>query len=196
MKKGRITRKIITILPILGLCVLIYIFWHFHSLGNHHSEELVKKILNKMGPWAPLGFIIFQMIQVFAPILPGGLSILIGALLFGNILGIIYSYIGGVIGEIIGFEIVRKIGNGLLPYIFSPRVYNKYEKIANEQSVNMEKILIITLIVPFLPDDIACLVSGLSKMKFSHYFIIILLLKPWSIALYSYFLLFVYHRIF
>ena len=57
------------------------------------------------------------------------------------------------------------------------------------KSHNMEKLLIITLIVPFMPDDVACLVSGLSKMKFSRYCAIILILKPWSIALYSLFLI-------
>ncbi len=195
MKKRRITRIILTIVPLVGLCVLIYFLWYMHRLGNQ-AAVMVQNFLKQMGPWAPIGFIIFQLIQVIVPILPGGLSVLVGTLLFGNIPGIIYSYIGGVIGEMIGFELVRKLGNGLLPYIFSPQTYAKYERIATEQSHNMEKLLIITLIVPFMPDDVACLVSGLSKMKFSRYCAIILILKPWSIALYSYFLLFVFHRIF
>lgn len=196
MKKQRITRTVLTIVPLVGLAVLIYGLWHLHNLGSHRSALLVQHFLQKMGPWAPIGFIIFQLVQVIVPILPGGLSVLVGALLFGNISGIIYSYIGGVIGEMIGFQLVRKLGNGLLPYIFSPQAYAKYERIATEQSHNMEKLLIITLIVPFMPDDVACLVSGLSKMDFKRYCIIILLLKPWSIALYSYFLLFVFHRVF
>ena len=48
-------------------------------------------------------FILFQVIQVIIPILPGGISSVAGMLMFGNGFSLLYSCIGLVIGEAIGF---------------------------------------------------------------------------------------------
>lgn len=41
--------------------------------------------------------------QVIIPILPGGISSVAGMLMFGNLQGLLYSYLGLIIGEFIGF---------------------------------------------------------------------------------------------
>ena len=44
-----------------------------------------------------------QIVQVIIPILPGGISSVAGMLMFGNLQGLLYSYLGLIIGEFIGF---------------------------------------------------------------------------------------------
>ena len=116
----------------MGLCVLIYFLWYMHRLGNQ-AAVMVQNFLKQMGPWAPIGFIIFQLIQVIVQFYQGDYQYWLARYYLVIFQALFNSYIGGVIGEMIGFELVRKLGNGLLPYIFSPQTYAKYERIATEQ---------------------------------------------------------------
>ncbi|KRN29031.1 hypothetical protein IV38_GL001246 [Lactobacillus selangorensis] len=190
----RIVRTIVTLIPIAGLAVFIYFIWRLHAAGSQSAVAKLQATLQTWGAYAPIGFMLFQAVQVLVPILPGGLSVLLGSLLFGFWGGILYSYLGIVAGEIVGFLLVRHVGVRLLAYLFSEKSFAKYERIAENQSQNMEKVLIGTLLIPFAPDDIVCLVSGLSKLPFREYLVTIILLKPFSIGLYSFFLTYVFHK--
>ncbi len=66
-------------------------------------------------------FILLQIIQVIIPILPGGISSVAGLLMFGNGWGLLYSCIGLIIGEAIGFLLVRYYGVSFVQLILSPK---------------------------------------------------------------------------
>ncbi|MEG0628049.1 MAG: TVP38/TMEM64 family protein, partial [Enterococcus sp.] len=46
-------------------------------------------------------------------------------------------------------------------------------------------------IFPFLPDDLTCLVAGMTDLSFKEYVQIIMVFKLWSVASYGYVCLFV-----
>jgi hypothetical protein len=62
---------------------------------HQHSCNRIKQF----GNYAVLCFILLQIVQVIIPILPGGISSVAGMLMFGNLQGLLYSYLGLIIGE-------------------------------------------------------------------------------------------------
>jgi len=180
---------ILQCLPILGVGTLATLVLYGLHLGIFKSPDALISFIGQFGQYGVLLFISIQIIQVIVPILPGGISTVVGMMMFGNVRGLLYSYIGLIIGEIIAYHLVRHYGHGLVKMILSEKNYAKFEKLIEDNRRNTKTLLIMTFIIPFAPDDIACFVAGLSRMKFRDYLLIILLLKPLSITVYGYILI-------
>ncbi|MGV8000492.1 hypothetical protein PJP08_29240, partial [Mycobacterium kansasii] len=84
----------------------IYAYRH----GIFQSTDSLQVFIQQFGQYAVLIFILLQIIQVIIPILPGGISSVVGMLMFGTGWGLVYSYIGLVIGEALGFLLVHYYG--------------------------------------------------------------------------------------
>ncbi|MHC5249055.1 TVP38/TMEM64 family protein [Enterococcus sp. LJL90] len=185
-------------LPLVGILLLIGLVFYGLHLGIFKSPALLQNYIGQFGDWGILLFIFLQIVQVIIPILPGGISSVAGMLLFGNLWGLLYSYIGLVIGEILVFVLVRRYGHPFVRLILSDKKYQSFEKLTHqENNRGIKKLLIVTLLIPFAPDDLVCLVAGMSAISFKDYLKIIILLKPWSIAVYSYILVYLFeHNLF
>ncbi|WP_249274456.1 TVP38/TMEM64 family protein [Candidatus Enterococcus clewellii] len=191
-------QKFIRLLPFLGLLVLFGLVLYGLHLGIFKSPMLLKNFIHQFGQWAIIVFILLQIVQVIIPILPGGISSVAGMLMFGNIYGLLYSYIGLVIGEILAFMLVRHYGKGFVKALLSPKKYGEFtDLVRSNDDKKIQKLLVWTLIIPFAPDDIVCLVAGMTDLPFKKFLRIILLLKPWSIGVYSYFMVYLFeHHLF
>ena len=129
-------------------------------------------------------FILFQAVQVVLPILPGGLGCLAGVLLFGPWTGLLYNYIGICIGSIAAFFIARNFGKPILYSLFNEKTITKYEKWIGSDS-KFTKWFAIAIFLPVAPDDFLCYLAGTTRMDWKKFTTIILLGKPFAIALYS-----------
>ncbi len=94
----------------IGIIVfgMLFALWGYH-FGIFKNQEAFRNFIHTTGIWAPLIFIFIQLIQVIIPILPGFVTCIVGAIVFGPVLGFFYSYLGMCIGSILAFFIARKI---------------------------------------------------------------------------------------
>jgi uncharacterized membrane protein YdjX (TVP38/TMEM64 family) len=145
--------------------------------------------------FAPLAFIILQIVQVVIPIMPGGISCLVGVLMFGAWKGFLYNYIGICIGSVIAFLLARKCGMPLIRQLFSEKTIDKYLKWTDENH-RFTKLFAIAIFLPAAPDDFLCFLAGTTKMSLKVFTCIILLGKPGAIAMYSLGLTAVFTRLF
>ena len=97
-------------LPLVGLVLFFGLILWGYSRGIFHSVASLQAFIKQFGNYAVLCFILLQIVQVIIPILPGGISSVAGMLMFGNLQGLLYSYLGLIIGEFIGFLLVRYYG--------------------------------------------------------------------------------------
>ncbi|MGX7199962.1 TVP38/TMEM64 family protein [Enterococcus nangangensis] len=188
-------RRFIQLLPLFGFIALLLLVFYGYHRGIFSSVQNLQMFIQQFGDKAVFIFILVQLTQPIVPLLPGGISTVVGMIMFGNLPGLFYSYIGGVIGEVLLFMLVRKYGNSFAQLILSDRNYQKFENQLSLHEKGIKKLLIVSFLVPFLPDDIICLVAGISPMKFKTYFTIIALLKPWSLATYGYLVIFIFHQV-
>ena len=178
------SRKLINILTIVTTIILILLSIYWYRLGIFTSQEKMKAYLADKQIIGPLIFTLIQIIQVVIPIIPGGVSLLGGVIFFVPIWGFIYNYVGICLGSIILFFLARHYGRPFILHLVSEKTYEKYMKwTANQKKFNW--FFGLCIIAPMAPDDILCMIAGLTEMKFSTYLWIILLGKPWTIAAYS-----------
>lgn len=172
------------ICSVVGIIGAIVLCVYGYKTGLFSSEESLNAFLQQLGVWGPLVFVLLQVVQVVIPIIPGGISCVVGVLVFGPWMGFWYNYIGICIGSILNFLLARKYGTPFIRMLVPERLYNKYSGWLNKGKV-FDRTFAIAIFFPVAPDDFLCMLAGLTEMKFRRFLAIILLGKPASIALYS-----------
>ena len=189
-------QKVIQMAPAIGLAAFIIILIYIRHSGIFSSVADLQHFIKNFGNFAIAAFIVVQAIQPIVPFLPGGFATIVGMLMFGNIPGVLYSYIGLVIGEVGLFLLVRRFGSRFARLVLSEKNFEKFETTLQDHTQDIKKLLIVCFIFPFLPDDLTCLVAGMTYLSFREYLKIVLIFKIWSVASYGYFCLFVLNKTF
>jgi len=148
------------------------------------SQAALTAYLGKFGVMAFMVFIVFQAIQVVFPILPGGIGVLGGVLIFGPWFGFLLNYIGICLGSVAAFLIAKRYGTPLVVSMFSTKLQTKYLKWAENKK--FPKWFAIAIFMPVAPDDFLCYLAGTTNMTLKKFVTIILLGKPTAIAAYSF----------
>lgn len=164
------------------LCVLAAI-WGWRT-GVLTSQERMQELVSSCGAAGALLFTVFQAVQVVVPVLPGGLGCLAGVLLFGPLWGFVYNYIGICIGSLLAFGVAQNCGKPLLSLLFSEKTVQKYSRWAEEKE-RFARLFALAIFLPVAPDDFLCYLAGTTEMTWRRYTAIIVLGKPFAIALYS-----------
>lgn len=174
--------KIITVIGILiSVISAIYVKTHpslFAVGGAFHQT------LHHIGIFAPLLFILVQIIQVVYPVIPGGLTCVVGHALFGPLWGFIYNFTGIFLGSIFAFLLARHYGETFVKSFVSDQTYDKYITYLDKGKF-FERFLATAFILPGFPDDFLCMVAGLSKMSLKKFVVITLISKPATLYLYT-----------
>lgn len=189
-------QKVIQMAPAIGLAAFIIILIYIRHSGIFSSVADLQHFIKNFGNFAIAAFIVVQAIQPIVPFLPGGFATIVGMLMFGNIPGVLYSYIGLVIGEVGLFLLVRRFGSKFARLVLSEKNFEKFETTLQDHTQDIKKLLIVCFIFPFLPDDLTCLVAGMTDLSFREYLKIVLIFKIWSVVSYGYFCLFVLNKTF
>ncbi len=166
----------------LVICVVTAV-WAWR-MGFLTSQERLQALVAGCGAAGALVFMAFQAVQVVVPILPGGLGCLAGVLLFGAVNGFVYNYIGICVGSLMAFAIARSCGKPLLPLLFSEKTIAKYSAWTEDRG-RFSKLFAWAIFLPVAPDDFLCYLAGTTEMTWRRFTAIILLGKPFAIAMYS-----------
>ena len=138
--------------------------------------ETIKTMLDTYPPFVGIflgTFIVFS--ESIIPVLPLCVFVTLNVIIFGNIVGILISYIGTVIGCLTSFAFFR--------HILSDKLYKKIEN--NEKLKKlMIKIsefnfstLVVLMAFPFTPAFSVNIASGLSKMSYKKFILACLIAK-------------------
>ena len=176
-------KTIINITSVLIILISIYLGYKGYKMGIFTSVESLQKFLQNYGIWAPIIFMLLQILQIVVPVIPGGITTAFGVVMFGPFWGFIYNYISVCIGSIIVFLISRFFGKEVVLSIFGEKNFKKYDKWLNNEKYN--KFFAWAIFLPFAPDDFLCYFSGLTDMEFKTFVKIIVFCKPPSIFVYS-----------
>ncbi len=177
------SKLILNILTIIGIvAVIFFIYFAVKEKWFLDNEILLTKI-KSFGLLAPLCFILIQIVQVVLPVIPGGASCLVGVMAFGAVGGFIYNYVGLVLGSICSFLLSRKFGMSIINKLFKEKDIKKaLDKINNSK---YDLIFFLIILLPGLPDDLFCYISGITKMSLKKFTLIILIGKPLTLLVYS-----------
>ena len=146
--------------------ISIIILITFYSSKFFADIDNLKTFLDGTGIFAPVAFILIQILQVVvAPISHYAMMAASGAI-FGLWTGTLLNYVGSSIGSIIAFLLARKYGRPLVNRIVSKKIMDKYESAV--QKVGFFGLFLIYFL-PVFPDDEIIYLVGLSKMSFKDF---------------------------
>ena len=146
--------------------ISIIILITFYSSKFFADIDNLKAFLGGTGIFAPVAFILIQILQVVvAPISHYAMMAASGAI-FGLWAGTLLNYVGSSIGSIIAFLLARKYGRPLVNRIVSKKIMDKYESVI--QKVGPFGLFLIYFL-PVFPDDEIIYLVGLSKMSFKNF---------------------------
>lgn len=177
--KKRISRRtwIKVIIVTIAVAVLIgYLAWDVIAKGPlmtllTNRDKLVDAV-NSWGPFAPLLYILLQVLQTVVAPIPGQIVGSIGGFLFGG-WGILWTSIGTLIGCWIVFKIARHFGRPLLEKLFKKSAIDKFDFIINAKSASL--ILFAIFLLPGFPDDVICYIAGLTRLSIKRLMTIVIL---------------------
>ena len=178
------TRKALNIATIISVILVVMLTIYGMKTGILTDRDKLEMLVKESGIWGPLLFILIQMIQVVVPIIPGGITCGVGVVIFGAWYGLLYNYLGIVAGSFVNFYLARRYGQCFVKYFVKEETYEKYIGWL-EKGKKFDKFFAFAIFFPCAPDDVLCLIAGLTKMTWQKFTTIILLGKPASIAMYS-----------
>lgn len=160
-------------------CVTCYTALVFTGvLDKFESTESILIFINDE-PMGAILFVILSFLQVTFIPLPSAVVAAAGTLIFGFWKGLLLSLIGQVSGSILAFLLGRKYGVKLVIWIIGEEAYEKYQNYAKGRD---KAVLGFMILFPSFPDDIICLLMGLTNMKTLSFIILMLISRPISIG--------------
>ena len=153
------------------------------TLQSLTNMELIKNFILSTGFWGMAVFVGVQIIQVVFLPLPSIVLNLVGVALYGPTVAFLLSSLGVFLGSVAAFALGRIFGKKLVEWIAGKDKAIEYRRLLSHKGKYM---LILMLLFPFFPDDILCMVAGITTMSWKFFIIAVLLTRPITIAVMCY----------
>ncbi len=170
-----------------SLNVLTFVIIAFFSILNLagifsslQDMDKVKQLIVDSGPWGYLVYGLISIANVVILPIPAVLFYLVGVALFGPWITFIIAYVTVLIGSFICFFIGRVCGKRVVNWCIGQDKADKYCKMLGAKG---NVAFIIMQILPFFPDDVLCIVAGLTNMRLRFFSIVMFFVRPIYIAL-------------
>jgi Uncharacterized conserved protein len=124
----------------------------------------------QFGLYAPFVFILVQALQVIVAPIPGQVVALVAGYLFGSVAGTIYSITGVLIGSAVAFSLAKRFGRPFVENTLSEDVIERFDSFV--ATVGLPGLFVF-VIIPGLPDDAVCFLSGLTTWRLRTFMTII-----------------------
>lgn len=168
------------LLAILVASIVIYFigrtegWWELFS-----SADELREYISGFGVWAPLIFFFLQVIQVILAPIPGSVTTLLGGALFGFWEAILISIAAVLTGSVMLFLFAKYLGRPLVVKLVGEKRVDKYMK---NMSARQFWVLFMMFLMPFFPDDILCLMAGLTAIKLPGFALLVVITRPWGLV--------------
>ena len=157
------------------------------SLGDYPTDEektqRLIEIIKGFGIWGYLVYFLIQVLQVVVLPLPAAVCYIPGSLIWGPLTATLIASAGVITGSVIAYLLGKFCGKPVVVWIAGRETTEKYTNILSKRG---KGLFLIMQILPFFPDDIICIVAGLTCMNFAFFTATIVLVRPAIIAMYCY----------
>jgi len=156
MKKVKFIWYVLTFLPIL-----ILILGYFYPLNFFSSQESIRNFVMSYGAFAPIIFVLIQVLQVVITPFSHYVVGLAGGFVFGVWWGFFFNWIGRCIGSVIAFSLGKKYGRNIIKHVVKKDTLDKYDYMFEKGTF----LLFLAYFLPLFPDDELSYLAGISSMK-------------------------------
>lgn len=180
----KILRTLLVTLVILLFLAGLFLVLYFSGVWEEiNSPEKLKFLILSWGVYGRGLFVFLQFLQVtFVPI-PSPVLIIAGSLIYGPFQATILSLSGILFGSAFAFFLGRIFGQKIVKFMVGDVTSKKWKAFLNKSKYSF----VLMMLLPFFPDDILCLVAGITDMTWLFFMATQFLSRPIGIFLVSYF---------
>lgn len=157
------------------------------GLGDYPSDESkmehLTELIRGLGGWGYLVYFLVQVLNVVILPLPAAVCYIPGSLIWGPLVATLIASAGVITGSIIAYYIGKLCGKPAAIWIAGRETAEKYSAYLSKRG---KVLFVIMQILPFFPDDIICMLAGVTGMNFLFFAATIILVRPVIIATYCY----------
>lgn len=137
--------------------------------------DTIMNFIASIGIYGPLLGSLLIVLESIIPILPLFVFITLNTLAFGKILGFLISWICTVLGCILSYSLVRKLGyNFVQKHIKDTSLIKKFLNYFKKLSISQ---IVVILAIPFTPAFMMNIAAGLANIPFKKYLVCLLISK-------------------
>jgi Uncharacterized conserved protein len=138
----------------------------FEALRWFSDLNAVTASIRGYGLWGPAVLFVLFILQTFIAFIPGQALMVSSGYIYGFTGGILITWISLVVGGQAAFWLARRYGRPFAEKWVSAPVLDRWDKSAAGQGIGF---YVITLVMPFFPNDAVCYVAGLGNMTFRRF---------------------------
>ena len=178
MDKQKRTAILLWGFTILLLAVIALLLWRTGFFQAIASEETLAVYIQAFTPWSHLMYFAVQLFSVILAPIPSNLTAAVGGLLFGTLPAFLLTWGAVVLGSLVVFALARSLGQRFVEGLVSRKVSEKYLDLVRRKR---DVFLLLAFLFPFFPDDILCILAGLTDISWKRFLVLCLAARPWGL---------------
>ena len=184
-KKSKTSKIFFVFYSIISICVIGYcLLCKYGIMDTITSVDGLKKFILSTKEKGVYVYILIQAAQVIILPIPAAIICIVGSLIYGPFLGGLYCSLGVLVGSFISFILGKTFGYRIVAWIAGKENTDKYSEIIRKRG---GFFLFLAFLLPMFPDDILCLIAGITNMKFKTFAWITIITRPIGVICMSYF---------
>ncbi len=188
IKKDALLKTALVLVACVALVFTVIVILNYTARLNDLETDAEKisaltDIIASAGGWSMAVYVLVQILQVVILPLPALVCYVPGVYIWGAGIATLLASAGVLIGALICYFLGRMFGRRVVEWIAGKDNTDKYADYLGKRG----KILFVMMqILPFFPDDILCLIAGLTRMNFPFFLATMILVRPAIVATYCY----------
>lgn len=155
-----------------------WFLWRTGFFAAAGSLEGLQRYIEHFSPYSQLVFFVLQLVSVILAPIPSNLTAAAGGLLFGMWPAFFLTAGAVTVGSAVVFLLARVIGKPFVSRFVSEKISGKYLEIIQRKR---DVFLILVFLFPFFPDDLICILAGLTDISMARFCVIVALTRHWGL---------------
>lgn len=157
---------------------LVWLLWRTGFFSSLSSIEALQAYIQRFAPNTHLLYFGIQLASVVLAPIPSNLTAAAGAVLFGLWPAFFLTVAAVQAGSVLVFWLARTYGRSFADRFVTKKVSEQYLDLIRRKR---DVFLAMTFLFPFFPDDLLCILAGLTDISFPRFFVLTLLTRPWGL---------------
>ena len=174
-KRQKLVILAITLLLLAGGGWFLYSSGFFQAV---RSLDSLRDYIDRSAPYSHLLFFLVQFLSVVLAPIPSNITAAAGAYLFGLWPAFLLTWGAVTLGSALVFALARALGQQFVRQFVSDKLSEKYLDVIRRKR---DVFLALAFLFPFFPDDILCILAGLTDISFKRFFLLALATRPWGL---------------
>lgn len=176
--KEKTKQILLWVLVLAALAVIVLVMYRTGFFAAMRTKDGLAQYISATAPWSHLVYFLIQLASVIVAPIPSNITAAVGAVLFGLWPSFLLTWAAVAAGSALVFLLARALGQKFADQFVSQKLSDKYLDVIRRKR---DVFLALAFLFPFFPDDLLCILAGLTDISFRRFFILVLLTRPWGL---------------